>query len=187
MSPEGRRGRTLGVTVEIPEPFGRQLDAVRCRFGPDAGKMPAHITILAPIDVDEDVMDAVLSHLSDVADRTTPFRLVLRGSGSFRPVSPVVFVAVADGISACEVLESQVRSGDLGVDSRFPYHPHVTIAHDVSEADLDAAFDELSDYRASMQITAMCLHEFRDGRWRLLREFPFGALRSAGHGGASLA
>ena len=167
-------GHTLGVAIEIPQPYGRALDDARARFSPDDGDMPAHVTILAPVDVDADVMDAVIAHLDDVAARTRPFRLVLRGSGTFRPVSPVVFVTVAEGISACEQLERQVRSGDLAVETRFPYHPHVTIAHDVPEADLDRALAELAGFEAVMDIGTMGLHENIDGRWQLVREFALG-------------
>jgi 2'-5' RNA ligase len=168
-------GHTLGVAIEVPSPFGAQLDEVRDRFARGAGTMPSHVTILAPIDVDADVMPAVVSHLAAVAARTRSFRLVLRGSGTFRPVSPVVFVAVAEGISSCEQLEREVRSGDLAVETRFPYHPHVTVAHDVPDAELDRAFEELADFRAEMTISSMGLHEYVEGRWRLVREFAFGS------------
>lgn len=166
-------GRTLGVVVEIPPPHGTALAAARAGLTPDAAEMPPHVTILAPIDVDDDVVDEAIRHLEEVAERTAPFRLTLRGTGTFRPVSPVVFVAVAEGISDCEQLERDVRSGDLAVDTRFPYHPHVTIAHDVAEEELDRVFTELADYRASWTVGSMGLHEFRDGRWKLVREFEF--------------
>ena len=42
---------------------------------------------------------------------------------TFRPVSPVVFVAVADGAAACEQLEQRVRSGDMAVETRYPVPP----------------------------------------------------------------
>jgi hypothetical protein len=42
-----------------------------------------------------------------------------------------VFVALAQGISECERLESSVRAGILDGPLRFNYHPHVTIAHAV--------------------------------------------------------
>jgi len=166
-------GHTLGVVVEIPPPYGPALDAARAGLTPDPADMPAHVTILAPVDVDDDVLDHVIRHLADVADRTPPFRLTLRGTGTFRPVSPVVFVAVSEGASACEQLERDVRSGDLAVDVRFPYHPHVTIAHDMEDAVLDRVIEELSGFRASMTIGSMGLHEFVDGSWRLVREFDF--------------
>jgi 2'-5' RNA ligase len=167
-------GHTLGVAIEIPAPHGPELDAVRARYSPDDGDMPAHVTILAPVDVDADVLEAVITHLARVAAETAPFRLCLRGTGTFRPVSPVVFVAVAEGISSCEQLERRVRSGDLAVETRFPYHPHVTIAHDVPDSAMDRALAELADYRADVAVTSMSLHENVDGRWRLLREFTFG-------------
>jgi 2'-5' RNA ligase len=167
--------RTLGVAIEIPAPYGPELDAIRMTYAPGAVEMPAHVTILAPFDVDPEVMPSVIDHMTRVAAASQPFRLVLQGSGSFRPVSPVVFVAVADGIAGCEGLERRVRSGALGVESRFPYHPHVTIAHDVEPDVLDRAFDDLSGYRAAMQIDAMSLHENVEGTWQLVQSFPFGS------------
>uniref|UniRef100_UPI0019638830 2'-5' RNA ligase family protein n=1 Tax=Escherichia coli TaxID=562 RepID=UPI0019638830 len=77
-----------------------------------------------------------------------PFDIHLRGSASFRPVSPVVFVTLALGISDCERLESKVRSGVLARELKFPYHPHVTVAHDLPEEQLDQADEALASYDA---------------------------------------
>ncbi len=172
---DGMPGHTIGVAIVIPSPFGELLDATRERFEPEAGEMPAHVTILAPVDVDVDAMGAVLSHLSAVAAATTPFRMSLSGSGTFRPVSPVVFVNVSEGVEACARLEGQVRSGDMAVESRYPYHPHVTIAHDVPERVLDDAYAELADFAASVDVRGMGLYEHVDGKWILLRDFDFTA------------
>jgi hypothetical protein len=46
-----------------------------------------------------------------------PFEVHLRGSATFRPVSPVVFVPLVRGISECERVEAQVRSGPLRASS----------------------------------------------------------------------
>ena len=73
----------------------------------------------------------------------------------------------------CVGLERRVRSGVLGVEARFPYHPHVTIAHDADDASMDRAVRELADFRADVPISSMALHERRAGRWSLLREFAF--------------
>lgn len=168
------RGHTVGVVVAIPSPYREAIDAARERYEPAASDLPAHVTILAPIDVDAEAMPAVEAHLARVTASTRPFRLTLRGTGTFRPVSPVVFVAIADGISACEQLEKRVRSGDMAVETRFPYHPHVTLAHDVPEPVLDRAFAELSHFEASMDVSSVGLYEFLDGCWHLVRDFPFG-------------
>jgi 2'-5' RNA ligase len=167
-------GHTIGVVVAIPSPHREAIDAARERYEPAASDLPAHVTVLAPIDVDAEAMPAVEAHLARVAATTQPFRLTLRGTGTFRPVSPVVFVAVADGIGACEQLEMRIRSGDMAVETRYPYHPHVTLAHDVEESVLDRAFDELSGFEASIDVSSVGLYEYLDGRWHLVRDFPFG-------------
>lgn len=172
---DGTGGHTIGVVLLVPSPFQQQIDDARRRFDPDASDLPAHVTILAPIDVDADAMPAVEAHLEAVARGTAPFSLVLRGTGSFRPVSPVVFIRVDDGAAACERLEQCVRSGDMAVDARYPYHPHVTIAHDVPDAVLDRAERDLSDFVAAVEVGSMGWYEHVDGVWHLVREFPFSA------------
>jgi 2'-5' RNA ligase len=108
-----------------------------------------------------------------VATRFPSFRIRLRGTATFRPISPVVFVPLAEGISSCEVLQSQVRSGPLDVALRFPYHPHVTVAHDLDKESLDSAFDALAEYDCVFEVTAFSRYEHGgDGVWRPRRDFP---------------
>lgn len=118
-------------------------------------------------------MAAVVRHLDAVAAATAPFTLVLRGTASFRPVSPVVFVVVDVGVAECAALEARVRSGDMGVEARYPYHPHVTVAHDVGDDVLDRAMAELADVDVEMSITTMGLWEHRAGHWDIVQSFEF--------------
>ncbi len=166
-------GHTLGVAIVIASPAREILEEARSRYEPASGEMPPHVTVLAPIDVDYDALPAVVRHLGDVAARTRPFAMTLQGTGTFRPVSPVVFVVVSEGVEECAELESRVRAGDMAVETRFPYHPHVTLAHDVSEAVLDRATNDLAEFGAQMLVNSMGLYEHRDGRWELVREFEF--------------
>ena len=76
----------------------------------------------------------------------------LRGTGTFRPVSPVVFVQVAGGIAECEQLERAIRGGPLHRDLAFHYHPHVTVAHHVDEAAMDRAFEDLAGYTCTFEV-----------------------------------
>lgn len=175
MIPPHGGGRTLGVTIELPADIRAELDEARQRYGAHADDWASHVTILAPIEADDDVMDGIIEHLAAVAASTRPIPVVLRGTGTFRPVSPVVFIAVVDGIAGCEQLEAAVRSGDLGVEARFPYHPHVTLAHDVPGEVLDRAFAEMAEYEAQFTAQSMALHENVAGRWQIVREFAFSA------------
>jgi 2'-5' RNA ligase len=164
--------QTIGVAIAIPEPYATLLQRYRVSFGDtQADTIPTHITLLPPTEIDPPDMPKVEKHLEQAAQAIGPFRVHLRGTATFRPVSPVVFVAVVEGISACEVLASRIRSGILAQDLDFPYHPHVTVAHDVDEEALDEAFEALSDFTCVFPVTSFHLYGHADGLWRPSREF----------------
>lgn len=166
--------RTIGVAVGLPEPYAAELKKWRESLGdPLATAIPPHVTLVPPTEVEADDIPAIEEHLLEVGRRQWPFDMQLRGTGSFRPVSPVVFVSVAVGISGCERLEKAVRTGPLDRPRKFNYHPHVTVAHDVPDEMLDRAFVELADYQASFEVVQFGLFERgTDGVWRTEREFP---------------
>ena len=157
-----------GVSIAIPEPWGSLLQQHREDVGdPMARAIPPHITLMPPTEVAPAEMDQFVAHLARVAGEHGPFTVHLRGTGTFRPVSRVVFVQVAAGIPMCERLEQAVRRGPVTRELDFPYHPHVTIAHDVAESGLDRAFDELSDFDARFEVDSFHLYDHgADGVWR---------------------
>ena len=165
---------TIGVSIPIPSPHGEYLQSRRAEFGdPEAAKIPAHITLLPPTPVDTATYAAFRGHCSAVAARHTPFDVVLRGTGTFRPVSDVVFIQVAQGVSACEALEMELRSGPVRRGLDFYYHPHVTIAHNVGSDDLDRAFTDLAEYAVDFRVGSYHLYEQGndDGVWRPVHAF----------------
>ena len=143
----------------------------------DATDAPQHRqTIGVAIRVPEPfgpILQAKRAEFNDPLADSIPAHVTLLGTGTFRPVSDVVFVQVALGISGCERLEQRIRTGPYAADLTFPYHPHVTVAHDVAEADLDRAFDDLADFRADFEVAEIWLFEQdRLGQWRPVRSFP---------------
>jgi 2'-5' RNA ligase len=168
--------RVLGVAIALPEPYGSELTAVRQRVGdPDAHIVPTHVTLLPPTTVDHVLVPEIHQHLVAAAAKTDAFRIRLRGTGTFRPVSPVVFVALAEGIAACEMLETRVRAGVLWRPVLFPYHPHVTVAHDLPPDVLDTAMEDLADYDATFTVDRFVVYEHLEGVWVPEREFAVGA------------
>lgn len=167
---------TIGVAVAIPEPWASQLQDYRTSVGDaTAALIPTHITLVPPTEVDDTAVEEVEEHLSAAAARMPAFPVHLRGTGTFRPVSPVVFVTLAEGISQCERLAAAVRRGPLAVDLEYPYHPHVTIAHHLDDAALDRAYDELAGFECRFDVAGFHLyvHDEAEG-WRPTREFPLG-------------
>lgn len=166
----------LGVAISLPEPIAGELAAWRVRVGDaQAHKAPPHITLLPPTRVAGSAIPDVRRHLGDVAAVAAPFEMHLQGTGTFRPVSQVVFVAVASGISYCELMEADLRAGPLEREIEFPYHPHVTVAHDVPAPMLDEAYDGLAGFDARFSVDGFTAFEQdRGGRWLPSQVFPFG-------------
>lgn len=151
------------------------LDDYRRSLGGQLVQTPAHITLAPPTLVDDSAMPQVVTHLEEVAAGSAPFDVRIRGTGTFRPVSPVVFVGVVAGISGCERLASDVRSGPLRTTPSFLYHPHVTIAHGLDDETLDRAFDEQAGFDAAWTARSFTLYEHTaaDG-WTPTHELPLG-------------
>ncbi len=164
----------IGVAIAIPEPWGAELEGWRASFGdPQASAIPAHITLLPPTTVAEAELGEVESHLTCAASSHAAFDVHLRGTGTFRPVSPVVFVALASGIGGCERLQAHVRRKILEQELEFPYHPHVTVAHDLPDDVLDEAYDALGSFSARFTASEFALYVHgRDGVWQVRRSFP---------------
>ncbi|MDX3133339.1 2'-5' RNA ligase family protein [Streptomyces europaeiscabiei] len=169
---------TIGVSIAVPEPHGSQLQELRAGFGDAAAHgIPTHVTLVGPTEVEATTLPEIETYLTEVAAAGRPFPMRLSGTGTFRPVSPVVFVQVVEGAEACSWLQEQVRapSGPVARELNFPYHPHVTVAHGIAEEAMDRAFEELAEYEAQWPCTGFALYEQGpDGVWRKLREFTFG-------------
>ncbi len=168
--------RNIGVAIEVPQPHGAHLQRWRQRLGdPLAMRVPPHVTLLPPTGIPGERLPVVEEHLRRIAAEEGPFTITLRGTGTFRPVSPVTFVQLAAGISDCERLEARVRSGPLFRQIKFNYHPHVTIAQDVDDAELERGFTALATYTATFEVWGFTLFEEGPDRvWRPQRDFPFG-------------
>jgi 2'-5' RNA ligase len=146
----------IGVAIDIPEPWGSALTRRRDAAGdPQAAYTPAHVTLLGP---------------TEILTEALP---------SFRPITEVVFVTLAVGISECELLAAAITASEaINRDTRFPYHPHVTVAQDVPSDALDAVFEDLADFSARFHVGGFTLFSHGgEGPWQRRREYPLGGLR----------
>jgi 2'-5' RNA ligase len=167
------------VAVALPEPYSTTLaNARRATGDKHADDMTPHVTLVPPVQVSEP-LDHIVEFLQGCAKATEPFVLHLRGTGTFRPVSQVVFVAVTKGISELELLTERLRIPPLDPPALFPYHPHVTVAQEVEERILDAIYEELADFRATLTVTSFQLYEANGGStarlWVPILDLPLGA------------
>jgi 2'-5' RNA ligase len=164
---------TIGVSLAVPEPWGSRLQQFRVTNGDTQGAaIPTHITLVPPVEAETADLEPIGQHLAGVAARHAPYPVRLRGSGTFRPVSPVVFVNVVEGISQTEQLARACRSGPLALTLDYPYHPHVTVAHHLDDDRLDRAFEEMAGFDCAFTVTGFHLY-VHDGEhgWTAARDF----------------
>lgn len=173
-SPTVKPGQVYaGVVIELPEPMGKELQDWRASFGdPVAGSVPAHITLM--IAAREDRWDELVAHVRAVVTGWKPFHVEINGTGTFRPVTPVVFLRIDKGYEDCVALHSRLNQAELVSASPFEFHPHVTLAHAVPDEHLDRAQQMLRTYRASFLVDHIDLYEGdENGQWHVRERIAF--------------
>jgi 2'-5' RNA ligase len=149
---------TVGVTSAVPSPWCETLAKIRIDTGdPFGGVIQPHLTLVPPIEISADELGVFETHLVKVAEFFNAFKVRLRGAGTFRPTSRVVYAAVVAGASECAYLAQLLRSGPVKVPLDFPFHPHVTAAHNVPDTELDWAAYALADFEAEFEVSELLL------------------------------
>ena len=115
----------LGIVVPIPEPWAQLLVDWRAKVGdPQASLVPPHVTLLPPTEVavaDRPAISRAPGRGGRAATRRSTCTCPARAPS--RPVSDVVFVAVARGIGNCELIANDVRRGPLARVAVLPVPP----------------------------------------------------------------
>lgn len=160
--------RYLSVVVDVPASVDAAVRAWRGRHGPGA-MAPPHVTVFMAEHLDEQDPVAALRvpALRTACEGFSGTELELQGSGSFRPVSPVSFLKVGRGADwlhrvhdACALV--------LPSASPFAYHPHLTLAHGLSEAAHDDAEAAFRDYRHAFRVERLSIFCGNLAGWDLL-------------------
>nr|WP_283251334.1 MULTISPECIES: 2'-5' RNA ligase family protein [unclassified Actinomyces] len=162
----------------MPQPWAAQVRVVRLDAGdPLALSIPPHVTLVPPTAVDARRLGEVRSHVARVAGAAAPFLCEVGGAASFRPVSPVAYLAVGDGAAELDALQAALRAGTgpLAGDLRFPFHPHLTLAHEVDDDALDDALAAGEGIHGQFVVDCVRLDRMGDdGVWHLLDVVPLG-------------
>ncbi len=156
---------TYGVAIAVPEPHGTLLREMRASFGDQLARtVPSHVTLLPPHEVEDHELDEICARLDKAAGDMPGFRMRLRGTDTFRPVSPVVYVSVNAGYVATAVLAGQLRLAIGAPRAEFPFHPHVTVAHHLDDPALDHADATLRDFHCEFEVEEFALYLHDDDR-----------------------
>jgi 2'-5' RNA ligase len=181
--------RRLGVALLVPAPVDAEIDGLRRAAGDGAlGRIPAHITLVPPVNVREERMDDALARLRTAAAEAKPFEITLGPPASFLPDSPTLYLAVSGpGLDDLHALRDRVFADPLARPLTWPFVPHVTLADEMAPARIDAALSALADYEAHVRFERLHLLQEGAGRmWTPIADAPFRAPAVIGRGGLPL-
>jgi 2'-5' RNA ligase/predicted N-acetyltransferase YhbS len=175
----------LGVAVLVPPPACHEVDGLRRALGdPSLGRIPAHLTLVPPVNVRTDRLADALAVLRRAAAASRPFRLTLGPPATFLPVNPVAYLAVTGDLAALQTLRDRVFTPPLERTLTWPFVPHVTIADEAEPARIEAALQALADFTVEMPVDRVHLLEEGEGRiWRPIADARFAAPAVVGRGG----
>jgi 2'-5' RNA ligase len=168
--------RRFGVALLVPAPLDHEVDGLRRALGdPALGRIPAHLTLVPPVNVRDDRVDDALAVLREASAAVEPFEAELGPAASFLPDNPVVYLDVGGDVGALNLLRDAVFVEPLARPLTWPFVPHVTIADDAAPERIEAALIALSDYRVRITFDAVHLLEEQPGRlWEPIAEEPLG-------------
>lgn len=178
----------LGVALLVPEPARAEVDGLRRALGdPALHRIPAHLTLVPPVNVREAHVPSALGVLRTAAARSAPLHLTLGPPASFLPHNPVIYLGVGGDVDALHALRDAVFTPPLERTLTWPFVPHVTICDDTDPERIPAAIDALRDFAIDVRIDA--IHLLREGEhrvWQPIADAPFGATGTVARGGLPL-
>jgi len=120
----------FALVAYIPDPLGRFLDDLRLELTPGC-RPRAHVTVLPPRPLHHEVSETV-HQLDEELRCATPFRVEL-GEIQIFDTSHVVYLGVTHGYRELLQLYGALNCDCLSYAEPFPYHPHITLAQNVSD------------------------------------------------------
>ena len=182
--------RRLGVAVLLDPPVSHEVDGLRRAVGdPSLYRIPAHITLVPPVNVRHDDLPSALAILQRAAatTRPAPLTLTLGAVTSFLPANPVLYLAVGGDLEGLRALRDAVFAPPLERKLSWPWVPHLTLADGAPEERIASALAALKDYSAIAVIDRVVLLEEGPGRrWTPLADAALGPPARIGTGGLAV-
>lgn len=178
--------RRLGVALVLPSAVAAPVDGLRAALGdPALGRIPAHLTLVPPVNVREDRIDDALGVVRDAAANAAgALELTLGPVTTFLPDNPVAYLAVDGNLPGLLALRDGVFQEPLARPLTWPFVPHVTLADDAPVDRLEAAVVALAPYRVDVALTHVHVLEEGPGRvWTPIADARLGRSPTPGHGG----
>ncbi len=175
----GERINLFSLVTYLPEPLGSFIDQLRGELVPGCS-LRAHVTVLPPRPLSEPAEEAGAKIRSKLAE-FEPFELRL-GDVEIFTMSSVVYLALARGADEMRRLHDALNAAAAPFAEPFPFHPHVTLAQQISAEQVPDVFEhahyrwaEFCHKRSFLVDHATFVQAINLYCWVDLEEYPLGS------------
>lgn len=132
----------------VPAPLGPYLDNMRRELAPWMRPGRSHVTVLQPRPISSGAFE-VCENIRESVSKVQAFEIGTSGVEVFENTG-VIYLALDRGGSILERMHRSLNVNGVKFPEPFPFHPHITLAQGVAEADwkivLERAKTLWSDY-----------------------------------------
>lgn len=132
--PEGSVGRMnqYALVAYIDGRLGEFLFNLRQEIVPGC-KLRSHVSILPPRPLATAAAEAEATEFVRASSRRREAFEVGLGQIEVFPVTNVIYIAIDSGLSALHAMHDELNAQSLAYAEPFRYHPHITLAQEISE------------------------------------------------------
>ena len=174
-APAEARLNVFALVSYVPAPLGEFLDQLRRELVPHDDPR-AHVSLLPPRPLPGDWRQA-WDEVCQTLRRRPAFDVELIGVRTF-PETDVIYLDVGAGARELRDIHVAMNANSLAFAEPFAYHPHVTLAQDVSHRDVAGALElaerrwrEFQGRRGFLVEDAVFVQNSAGDRWLDLAEF----------------
>lgn len=128
----------FSLVTYLPAPLGSFIDQLREELVPGCC-LRAHVTLLPPRPLSGPAEEAG-RQIRDILSRFAPIQVRLDHIHIFT-ISSVVYLELAQGFEQLQELHAALNTGILEFQEPFPYHPHVTLAQQITPEQVPDVFE----------------------------------------------
>lgn len=168
-----------GVAIFPSKKLQDIANSYRMRYDTKYAKVPPHLTLREPFEMDDSNVGELVRHLREVSQEVTPFTLDVYKYSSFYPVTNTIYMKARENEGLIS-LHDKLNTGMLESKSEQAFVPHITIGQEMN-------YDELSDVFGRLKLESISheetierfslLYRLENGKWTVYETFLLGNVK----------
>jgi 2'-5' RNA ligase len=165
-----------GIVIFPTKEVQDEANSYRKRYDPHYALIPPHITLKAPFEADQQIMEELIIELKHIANETKPFTININKVSTFAPITNTIYFKLEPRPELID-LYAKMHSGKFPRNQEYAFVPHITIAQSLSH-------DEYSDVYNSLRMKKIeiedkidrfqLMYQLNNGSWTVHETFVFG-------------